>query len=159
MSIGQMVLKFDLKAIREKTKLHNSLLVIDGTQSIGAMPFDINEIKPDALICSGYKWLMGPYSLGLAYYSERFDEGVPIEEHWLNREKSYDFAKLVDYQPEYRNGANRYSVGEQSNLVLVPMLLAGINQLLDWKVNNIQEYCEQASSNAINELKNTGAKN
>ena len=34
------------------------LLIIDGTQSIGALPFSIKKYRPDALICAGYKWLM-----------------------------------------------------------------------------------------------------
>ena len=31
------------------------------------MPIDINKIKPDFMVVSGYKWCLGPYSLGLAY--------------------------------------------------------------------------------------------
>lgn len=53
---------FDLKAIRRKTAEAGTWLVVDGTQSVGALPFDVQEIQPDALICAGYKWLMGPYS-------------------------------------------------------------------------------------------------
>ena len=51
-------------------------LVVDGTQSVGALPFDVGQIQPDALICATYKWLLGPYSLGLSYFGPRFDEGV-----------------------------------------------------------------------------------
>jgi selenocysteine lyase/cysteine desulfurase len=64
---------FQLAAIRKRTSEVGALLVIDGTQSVGALPFDVQTIKPDALICAGYKWLMGPYSIGLAYYGEYFD--------------------------------------------------------------------------------------
>ena len=60
-------------AIRKKTKKVGALLIIDGTQSVGALPFNIKKINPDALICAGYKWLMGPYGIGLAYYNEVFD--------------------------------------------------------------------------------------
>ena len=52
---------FDLEKIRKKTKEVGALLIVDGTQSVGAMPFDVNKIKPDALVCAAYKWLMGPY--------------------------------------------------------------------------------------------------
>ncbi|NBC06158.1 MAG: aminotransferase class V-fold PLP-dependent enzyme, partial [Bacteroidetes bacterium] len=58
---------FDLPAIRQRATEAGALLVIDGTQSVGALPFDIQEIQPDALICAAYKWLMGPYTTGLAY--------------------------------------------------------------------------------------------
>lgn len=132
---------FDLKAIREKTTQHNALLIIDGTQSVGALPFDVQEIKPDALICAGYKWLLGPYSYGLAYYGPAFDDGQPIEENWIIRKDSDDFKNLVNYQDEYRVKANRYSVGEYSNFILMPMLEKALEQLLDWGVPAIQEYC------------------
>ena len=149
-------LLFDLAAIRKKTWEHNALLVVDGTQSVGALPFSIKEFQPDALICSGYKWLMGPYSIGLAYYGTSFDGGKPIEENWINRMKSDDFAQLVNYQSQYRPKASRYSVGEQSNFILVPMMLAAIEQLLDWGVTNIQDYCRTITKTTIAALRDIG---
>ncbi|NER18034.1 aminotransferase class V-fold PLP-dependent enzyme [Spongiivirga citrea] len=147
---------FDLKAIREKTNLVGAKLIIDGTQSVGALPFDVNELQPDALICGGYKWLMGPYSLGVAYYNESFFEGTPIEHNWMNRYESENFAKLVDYQDQYKPGAERFSVGESSNFVLTPMLTRAIEQLLEWKPESIQEYCHEISKNAISKLRDLG---
>ena len=110
---------FDMKKIRKKTKDNNALLIIDGTQSIGSMPFDLDEIQPDALVCAGYKWLMGPYGSGLAYYGKYFDQGKPIEESWINRKGSDDFSNLINYQEEYAKYAKRYSVGQQSNFINV----------------------------------------
>lgn len=72
---------FDLKAIRTQTKQYNALLIIDGSQSVGALPFSVKELQPDALICAGYKWLFGPYGCGYAYYGPYFDNGIPIEEN------------------------------------------------------------------------------
>ena len=132
---------FDLEAIRAKSKQHDALLVIDGTQSVGALPFDIKKIQPDALICAAYKWLMGPYSIGYAYYGSYFDHGTPIEENWINRLHSQDFQHLVNYQKDYQPMAWRYSVGEQSNFILVPMAQAALEQLLKWGQENIQQYC------------------
>jgi len=74
---------FKLEEIRKRTRDVGALLIIDGTQSIGALPFDVMQIQPDALICAGYKWLLGPYSIGLAYYGEYFDNKQPIEENWI----------------------------------------------------------------------------
>ena len=93
---------FDLVAIRAKTREMNALLVIDGTQSVGAMPTDVEVLQPDALICAAYKWLLGPYGIGLAYYGPAFDDGRPIEENWINRLDSQDFKNLVNYQPAYK---------------------------------------------------------
>ncbi len=44
------------------------------------MPFDVEAVQPDALICATYKWLLGPYSVSLAYFGPRFDDDVPLED-------------------------------------------------------------------------------
>ena len=148
--------KFDLPSIRQRTNEVGALLIIDGTQSVGALPFDVSKIKPDALVCGGYKWLMGPYSIGLAYYGEYFTNGKPVEENWINRLNSENFSALVNYQPHYQDGMLRYEVGEHSNFILVPMLLAALRQLNKWKPENIQEYCGAISQHAIGQLRDAG---
>lgn len=143
---------FDLVAIRKRTREVGALLIIDGTQSVGAFPFDVQVIQPDALICAGYKWLLGPYSIGLAYYGEYFDEGTPIEESWMNRYNSEDFAGLVNYEEKYQEGALRYEMGEHSNFILVPMFKVALEQLNAWGVENIQAYCQQLTRPIVDKL-------
>lgn len=147
---------FNLKEIRKRTREAGALLVLDGTQSVGALPFDVQEIEPDALICAGYKWLMGPYSIGLAYYGPAFDDGTPMEENWINRYDSEDFANLVNYSDRYQPGALRYEVGQHSNFILVPMMLKAIEQLNEWGPENIQKYCKDLTLEPIKTLKESG---
>lgn len=147
---------FDLKAIRKKCDEVGAALIIDGTQSIGALPFDLQDIKPDALITAGYKWLLGPYTSGLAYYGPRFDGGEPIEQNWINRLHSEDFANLVNYQDEYEAGALRYGMGQQSNFIANPMLIASIKEIRKWDVDNIQQYCADLIANPLQEVSDMG---
>jgi selenocysteine lyase/cysteine desulfurase len=147
---------FDLEAIREACDRVGAYLIIDGTQSVGALPFDVQKIRPDALICAGYKWLLGPYSLGVAYYGPRFDNGIPIEENWINRHNSDQFTGLVSYEPRYQPGAGRYSMGQQSNFMLVPQLTAAIQQLNAWQPKRIQAYCQYISEEALQLLQSFG---
>jgi len=147
---------FDLTAIRKRTLDVGALLIIDGTQTVGAYPIDIDELKPDALICAGYKWLLGPYGLGLAYYGEYFDNANPLEENWINRLNSEDFDGLVAYEESYQNGSLRFEVGEHSSFVLVPMLLEGLKQLNDWRPERIQAYCKSIVHEPIKLLKDEG---
>ncbi|MFQ5446009.1 MAG: aminotransferase class V-fold PLP-dependent enzyme [Saprospiraceae bacterium] len=147
---------FDLAAVRQRSREVGALLVVDGTQSVGALPFDVRELQPDALICGGYKWMLGPYGTGMAYYGEYFDDGVPVEENWMHRLNSEDFQGLVNYQPAYKPKAHRYSVGESSQFIHVPMMTAALELLLGWGVENIQQYCRQRSSPCLEELKSYG---
>jgi selenocysteine lyase/cysteine desulfurase len=148
--------RFDLEAIRKRTRDVGSLLIVDGTQSVGALPCDVQRIQPDALVCAGYKWLMGPYAFGLAYYGAYFDNGKPIEESWLNRINSEDFKGLVNYQQDYQPGSLRYDVGERSNFIMVPMMQAALEQINQWKPQNIQQYCQSISKRAIKVLGDNG---
>ena len=140
---------FDLEKIREKTRKVGALLIIDGTQSVGAMPFDINTIQPDALVCAAYKWLMGPYGSAVCYFGKSFDEGSPIEESWINRKGSEDFSQLINYQEEYAKGARKFSVGQQSSFINVSMLIAAIKQLNSWGVKNIYNYTESITDSCF----------
>ena len=149
-------LLYDLETIRRRTREVGAILVLDGTQSVGALPFDAALIEPDALICAGYKWLMGPYSLGCAYYGSYFDDGEPLEENWINRRHSENFAGLVDYESDYRPFASRYSVGESSNFILASMLNHAIEQLLNWGVGEIQDYCKKVSAGFVEQVKDRG---
>ena len=109
---------------------------------------DVQLLGLDALVCAGYKWLMGPYSLGYAWFGPAFLQGQPIEENWINRHQSEDFARLVDYQSAYQPGARRFDVGERSNFNLVPMCIAALEQLLAWEPEQVQAYCRDLTAEA-----------
>ena len=135
--------KFDLKKIGEKCKASNTYFIADGTQSVGALPMDVGTLQIDALVCAAYKWLMGPYSMGLAYYSETYNNGTPIEDSWMTRSNAQDFTGLTRYVDDYSPGAGRYNMGEFSNFIHLPMVERGLQQLQKWGIDAIQNYCSK----------------
>ncbi len=145
--------KFDLQKIGERCKEVNALFIVDGTQSVGALPIDVAAYHIDALVCAAYKWLLAPYSIGFAYFSEYFSEGIPLEDTWMNKSNANDFARLTSYADEYKPGAARYNAGEFSNFILLPMLNAALDQIIDWKVNLVQDYCTELIKPLVQELK------
>ena len=129
----------DLVKIGDTCRAHNAALVIDGIQSIGAMPFSIDRVQPDFLVAASHKWLLGAYSFGFCYVAPQWQAGPPLEENWFNRAGSEDFSRLVDYRESYQTGARRYDQGEASSFILAPIASAGIRQILEWGVGNIAE--------------------
>lgn len=123
---------FDLEAIGKKCRENGAVFIVDGTQSVGMQPMDVKRFGIDALICATYKWLLGPYSLALAYFGERFNSGKPLEESWMNRTNSRNFSGLTDYQETYLPGAARYDVGETSHFLTLPILEQSLIQILEW---------------------------
>lgn len=145
---------FDIKKIAQKAHENGALVIIDGTQSIGALPLSISDVKIDALVCAAYKWLLGPYSIGCAYFGQAFDAGDPIEFSWMNRLDSEDFTGLVNYQPEYKSLAHRYDMGQACNFIAIPMLIESLKQLNEWTPEAIQSYCQDITSHITDELPN-----
>ena len=128
----------DLARVGDRCRAAGARLVLDLTQSAGALRFDAAAVRPDYVVCAGYKWLLGPYSLGFLWVAPEHRNGKPIEYNWIGRARAEDFAGLVDYRDEYQPGARRFDVGERSNFVLVPMLNAALAQILEWGVEAIE---------------------
>jgi len=127
----------DLEAVSARTHEVGAHLVIDGSQSIGAMPFDVGALRPDFVTSVGYKWLLGPLGVSYLYVAQEHRRGEPVEQNWIAREGSEDFARLVDYRDEYQPGARRFDVGQRTNFELLPMAIAALEQLHEWGVDRV----------------------
>jgi selenocysteine lyase/cysteine desulfurase len=147
---------FDLLAIGAQCRAVGALFCIDGTQHIGAYPFDIQAVKADFVVCATYKWLLGPYGHAMAYLSEWFDDGSPLEQNWAMRKNSNDFKNLIHFQSEYRPKAYRYNIGEMSNFTNLPMIAEALRQLNEWGVSNIQNYAKDLANPYLDVLRNGG---
>jgi selenocysteine lyase/cysteine desulfurase len=136
----------DLVAIRQACNATGSILVVDATQALGAMPFPIEQIQPDFMTAAGYKWLLCPYGFGLMYVAERWRNARPLEESWQARENAEDFTSLVRYSDHYMAGARRFDVGEKCRSTIMPGAIAALEQIGSWSVEAVA-----ASLSAINE--------
>ncbi|HZD04577.1 MAG TPA: aminotransferase class V-fold PLP-dependent enzyme [Longimicrobiales bacterium] len=132
--------RFDLEGVCRRAREVGAAVVVDGTQSVGALPLDVGRLRPDAVVCAAYKWLLGPYSAAVAWFGPRLDGGIPLEETWMAREGSEDFQNLVRYRDAYQSGARRYDVGEVANFALLPGVLASLRLVLEWGPGRIQRY-------------------
>jgi selenocysteine lyase/cysteine desulfurase len=127
----------DLAAVGARAREAGAALVVDASQALGAVPLDLAVARPDYLVTVGYKWLLGPFALGYLYVAERHRDGVPLEENWISRAGSEDFAALVAYQDRYRGGARRFDVGQRTAFETTPVAVAALRQLLDWEVPRV----------------------
>lgn len=126
----------DLERIGNACRAVGATLVIDATQSLGALELDLEAVQPDFLVAAGYKWLLCPYGFGVMYVAPRWRDARPLEEHWLGREGASNFAALVNYVDTYRPGARRFDVGETCTATL-PGAIAALEQLSVWGIGPI----------------------
>ncbi len=147
---------FDLVEISQRAHDVGAYLILDGTQSIGALPFDFQAIKPDALVCAGYKWLLGPYGTAFLYMGESFIDGIPLEEGWLARDGSENFGNLTNYTDQYRPGAARFDRGQTNSFAQTAMMTKALKQILDWQPQQIQAYCSELVKDFLPTVRNSG---
>ena len=81
---------------------------------------------------------------------------MPLEQSWLTRAGSEDFARLVDYTDEYRLGARRFDMGEFPQFVLLPMAVAALRQVLAWGVERIQRTLSLLTERAAHSAAESG---
>jgi selenocysteine lyase/cysteine desulfurase len=129
----------DLLRIRKKCDDFGAVLIIDATQTLGAMPLSIDEIKPDFLVAAGYKWLLCPYGFSLLYVAKKWRNERPLEETWIARENAEDFTNLVNYSETYMQGARRFEVGEKCTPTILPGAIAALEQIKEWGVPKIAD--------------------
>ena len=146
----------DLAPIGKACRDNNAYLVVDATQTLGAMPFSIESIQPDFLVAAGYKWLLCPYGFSLLYVSERCRNSRPLEETWLARENAENFAALVNYSDTYMPGARRFDVGEKCTPTILPGAVAALEQIKEWGVENISDSLDKINEAIALELSQLG---
>lgn len=148
--------QFDLVRISAKVRDVGAALIVDATQSLGSLPFDVSIIQPDFLIATGYKCMLGPYGLSYLYVAPKWREGKPLEEGWLNRANAADFSQLTEYCDEYAVGARRFDYGERANSVLLPMAIASLTQIREWGIAQIEQYTKPLISRILDRADNLG---
>jgi selenocysteine lyase/cysteine desulfurase len=139
--------RLDLVRIGKACRHLGAALVLDLTQSLGALPFSVgslkndlqNGVQPDFAVAASYKWLLGPYSVGLLYVAPKWQGGMPLEENWIQRANARDFSSLILYTENYDEGARRFDMGERSNFALLPAAVRAMKQLLEWDVAQVSE--------------------
>lgn len=81
--------KLDLCALGAIADRAGALLIVDATQSAGAVPIDMQETSVSVLMASGYKWLCAGYGIGAVYLSPRLRERPPPVYGWRSASIPY----------------------------------------------------------------------
>jgi selenocysteine lyase/cysteine desulfurase len=129
---------FDLDRIGDAARKVGASFVIDGTQSIGALPLGVAALRPDYLTCSAYKWLFCPYGFAFLYVAPAHQGGRPFEEHYFHRANAAAHEGKLEHILDYDRGARRFDMGERANFITGPMSVVALRQLAEWTVPGVQ---------------------
>src|SRR6266478_2075577 len=98
----------DAARVAAACQAQGALLVLDVSQSCGAVPMDVHDLGADFLVCAGYKWLLSPYGTGFFWAkSEHQDTGRPGPFSWTSQATDSFFA-LSYTDPKPSRSAKRW---------------------------------------------------
>ncbi|MCP3468753.1 aminotransferase class V-fold PLP-dependent enzyme [Bradyrhizobium sp. CCGUVB1N3] len=139
----------DLASFRDLCSEYGALLIVDGTQSVGALKLDVEAMGIDVLVASAHKWLMGPRGIGFASFSSRALEAItPAIVGWMSVNDPFEFKRTLDYLPDARrfesgtpNAAGIFGLAER---------LAEIDELgIEWIEDRVLQLNELLSERAL----------
>ncbi|MCB0000397.1 MAG: aminotransferase class V-fold PLP-dependent enzyme, partial [Anaerolineales bacterium] len=90
----------DLAKLGQLCRDHDMLLVVDGTQAVGAMQIDVTAAGVDVLAVSAHKWMLGPLGIGFMALSDRALERLAVKKvGWLSVRNPFQFNYVLDLLP------------------------------------------------------------
>jgi cysteine desulfurase / selenocysteine lyase len=145
--------RLDAARLAEVCHAAGAMLLLDASQCAGAMPMTVGELGADFIVCSGYKWLLGPYGTGFFWVApgsgERLETG-PLNYQAL--EGARNFTGLPVENLRTVPGARRWDAAETANFTNLAALDASLDLVLAAGVDAVACYNHALVSQIIERL-------
>ena len=106
----------DVSPLAAACKRNGTLLVLDVSQSCGAIPMNVRSLGADFIVCAGYKYLLSPWGTGFLWTRrENFDSLRPGPYNWLSQGVK-SFAQLNYVNPEPAPSLSRWDSAEAASI-------------------------------------------
>lgn len=104
--------RIDAKRIGTACRMRGVWFAMDTIQGLGACALDVREVPVDIVSNGAQKWLCSPWGAAFAYVRKELIARLePPAAGWLSQASAGDFARFLDYDPAWRDDAQRFEVG------------------------------------------------
>ena len=129
----------DLARISAALKKSGAALLVDATHDVGVRHVNVKALDPDFLIFPTYKWVLGPYGRAFMYVAKRWQNGVPLEQTSGARKGVSAEDTVYFRDTSYKDGAQRYDMGERDHFISMEMAAVGMEMMASWGNDAIVE--------------------
>jgi cysteine desulfurase/selenocysteine lyase len=144
----------DIEGVGRICKERGIFLVVDGIQSLGALPFDVQAANVDFLAAGSQKWLMGPIGSGFLYVRrELLDELVAGP--YVGAASVVDALNYLDYNFTLQPTAERFNLGS-SGIVNQLGLRASLALIQEIGIERVAERVLMLAGVAIGDMQERG---
>jgi selenocysteine lyase/cysteine desulfurase len=143
----------DLAALGQWCRERDVSFVVDGIQSLGALPMDVQACHIDFMSCGGPKWLMGPAGQGFIYCHRELMEHIqPVFAGCISVAGWEDWR---NYDLTFLPSARRFELG-CANFIGQVGLLAAVRFLTDVGIDTIGRWLLHLTDLLIQDLQERG---
>jgi selenocysteine lyase/cysteine desulfurase len=101
-----------LEAISRFLRERGVLLYVDGSQSVGALQFDIGLVRPSVLCVDAYKWMLSANGAGFLYVDPELRQRLPASVVGWRSDRDWRSVDSLNHgQPVFAQAAEKYEGG------------------------------------------------
>jgi len=145
--------RLDAAPVAAACRKVGAALALDLSQAAPAIPISVRELGADFAVCSGYKWLLGPYGTGFFWVRRESTEMLktgPI--YFMALEGARDFHALPLENLRPVPGARRWDSAETASFTNLAALDASLDLLLRTGVPALERHNHELIAQLIAEL-------
>jgi selenocysteine lyase/cysteine desulfurase len=106
----------DVSSLAAACRRNGTVLVLDVSQSCGAIPMNVRSLGADVIVCAGYKYLLSPWGTGFLWAKpENADLLRPGPYNWLSQDVE-SFARLNYVDPRPARTLSRWDTAQASSI-------------------------------------------
>jgi cysteine desulfurase/selenocysteine lyase len=108
--------RLDAARVARACEKVGAAFILDLSQCAGAIQLSIRDLGASMAVCSGYKWLLGPYGTGFFWIAEEWIERLPLGAvYFMALKGARDFHALPMSDLRPAPGARRWDSAETAN--------------------------------------------
>jgi cysteine desulfurase / selenocysteine lyase len=142
----------DISRLRRRTAQVGTRLIVDATQTAGAMRVDAAAWDADAVVASGYKWLGGHGGVALAIISPLLLEQIPPLPGWMGAPDPFEFDAT---SVSLAHDARRYTQSTMSYVSMAGLTVA-VEQLLSLGQARIEAHARTLAAMLVSDASKYG---
>jgi cysteine desulfurase/selenocysteine lyase len=129
----------DLRSVGELCRARCIVLVVNGSQGIGALEIDVRNEPIDVLVSCGYKWLCGPYGTGFCWIRPELRSQLKsVQTYWLPH--AWGEANLATYTMRDAIGAAAFDVFCPANFLNFAPWHSSVDYLLSVGIAHVEAH-------------------
>ncbi len=133
--------KLNIEEFSKICQTKGIIFVANLSQSLGSFTIDVAQMGADAVVCAGYKWMLGPYGTGFLWMKPELRQTLKLNQaYWQFMLSDEELQSEGPIKLNPLTTARKYDMFATANFFNYAPWRTSIEYLLDVKLDNIWKH-------------------